>query len=355
MPMSQRLDEPSAAQAEILTLKNFIARLMRAENLSRAEAAHFLDALLDSEATDAQIAAALIALKLKGETVEELAGLAEGMRQRAIRINSNHSCFIDTAGTGSSAAKTFNVSTAAAFVIAGAGLPVAKHGNRAASSRCGSADVLTAMGVNVSVGAAVSEACLNDIGICFMFAPLYHGATARVAGIRRELGVHTTFNLLGPLTNPAGAPRQIIGVWHRDLLEPLAQTLALLGTERAWVVHGDDGLDEVTISGRTFVAEAEGRNVRSFEISPEDFGVRREPLDGLQCLDSEASAGMIRAVLSGERRDGARSPGRINAAGAVSGGGRAKEFREAAKLAESTIDSGAALRKLNELIEMTNS
>src|SRR5213082_2983105 len=180
-------------------------------------------------------------------------------------------------------------------------------------------------------------------------------ATARVAGIRRELGVHTTFNLLGPLTNPAGAPRQIIGVWNRDLLEPLAQTLALLGTERAWIVHGEDGLDEVTISGRTFVAEAEGRNVRSFEIHPEDFGVRREPLDGLQCLDSEASAGMIRAVLSGERRDAARSLVIINAATALSVGGLEIDFREAAKLAESTIDSGAALRKLNELIEMTNS
>src|SRR5947199_9334022 len=172
MPMSQRLDEPSAAQTEILTLKNLIARLMRAENLSRAEAAHFLDALLDSEATDAQIAAALIALKLKGETVEELAGLAQGMRQRAIRINSKHSCFIDTAGTGSSCAKSFNVSTAAAFVIAGAGLPVAKHGNRAASSRCGSADVLTALGVNVSSSPETSEKCSNDLVSRFNFAPL---------------------------------------------------------------------------------------------------------------------------------------------------------------------------------------
>jgi anthranilate phosphoribosyltransferase len=337
-----------------ITPYDFLPRLMRDENLSRAEAARFLDWLLDGSATDAQIAAALIALKRKGETVEELAGLAEGMRARATRIKSNHQCFIDTAGTGSSAAKTFNVSTAAAFVIAAAGLPVAKHGNRAASSKCGSADVLAALGVNVSASPRVSERCLEEIGICFMFAPLYHGATARVASIRRELGVHTTFNLLGPLTNPAGAPRQIIGVWHRDLVEPLAQTLALLGTERAWVVHGEDGLDEVTISGRTFVAEAEGGNVRSFEISPEDFGVRGEPLDGLQCLDAEASAGMIRAVLSGERRDGARSLVIINAATALIVGDREIDFRQAAKLAESTLDSGAALRKLDELFERTN-
>ncbi|HYV24000.1 MAG TPA: anthranilate phosphoribosyltransferase [Pyrinomonadaceae bacterium] len=334
--------------------QEFLPRLMRNEDLARAEALRLLDWLLDGTATDAQIAATLIALKRKGETVEELAGLAEGMRARATRITSKHERFIDTAGTGSSAAKTFNVSTAAAFVIAAAGLPVAKHGNRAASSKCGSADVLTVLGVNVSASPDISEQCLDEIGICFMFAPLYHGATARVAGIRRELGVHTTFNLLGPLTNPAGAPRQVIGVWNRDLLEPLAQTLALLGTERAWVVHGEDGLDEVTISGRTFVAETEGGNVRSFEITPEDFGVRSEPLDGLQCLDAEASAGMIRAVLSGERRDGARSLVIMNAATALIVGGREIDFREAAKLAEATIHSGAALRKLDELVERTN-
>src|SRR5712675_60523 len=222
-------------------LRLCLATLMRGENLSRGGATLLLDALLDGEATDAQIAAALIALKLKGETVEELAGLAEGMRARAVRINTHHKVFIDTAGTGSSCAKTFNVSTAAAFVIAGAGLPVAKHGNRAASSRCGSADVLGALGVDVSLPPSTSEKCLNELGICFMFAPLYHSATARVAGIRRELGVQTTFNLLGPLTNPAGAPRQIIGVWDRSLVEPLAQTLSLLGTERAWIVHGNDG------------------------------------------------------------------------------------------------------------------
>src|SRR5205807_2204340 len=247
------------------TLKDFLTRLTRGQNLSRDEAGHFLDALLYSEATDAQIAAALIALKLKGETVEELAGLAEGMRQRAIRINSSHSCFIDTAGTGSSCAKTFNVSTAAAFVIAGAGLPVAKHGNRAASSKCGSADVLEALGVNVSSSSNVSEQCLNEIGICFMFAPLYHGATARVAAVRRELGVQTTFNLIGPLTNPADAPRQVVGVLKSELVEPMARVLALLGTERAWVVHGTDGLDEITLTGSTFVAEAKGGEVKTFE------------------------------------------------------------------------------------------
>ena len=313
-----------------LAPNHFLARLMRDENLSRAEASQLLDWLLDGAATDAQIAGTLIALKRKGETVEELAGLAEGMRARAIRINCGHRCFIDTAGTGSSAAKTFNVSTAAAFVIAGAGLPVAKHGNRAASSRCGSADVLTALGINVSVPASVSEACLNDAGICFMFAPLYHGATARVAGVRRELGVHTTFNLLGPLTNPAGAPRQIVSVWNCELLAPMAQTLAALGTEHAWVVCGADGLDEITIADRTFVVEASRGQIRTFEIGPEDFGLPRGEITDLRCDDAEASALMIKSVLSGARRDAARNLVVVNAAAALKVGGLVHDLRDGA-------------------------
>ena len=206
-----RRDEPSSDKG----LRHLVQRLMQGENLRRAEAAELLDELLAGAATDAQIAASLVALAVKGETVEELAGMAQLMRARSVRLRSGHARFIDTAGTGSSRAKTFNVSTAAAFVIAGAGLPVAKHGSRAATSRSGSADMLAALGVNTNAAPDVSEECLNECGICFMFAPLYHMTTARVAGIRRELGVHTTFNLLGPLTNPAGAPCQIIGVWHQ--------------------------------------------------------------------------------------------------------------------------------------------
>src|SRR5712692_3327065 len=279
----------SALRTTDSALRTFLPRLMRGEDLSRAEAAQLLDALLEPEASDAQIASTLIALKLKGETFEELAGLADAMRARAVRITSRHDCFIDTAGTGSSSAKTFNVSTAAAFVIAGAGLPVAKHGNRAASSRCGSADVLAALGVNVSVSPEISEKCLNEMGMCFKFAPLYHGATARVAGIRRELGVQTTFNLLGPLTNPASAPRQIIGVWDRQFVQPMASALALLGTERAWVVHGEDGLDEITTAGKTFVAEARDGEVKMFEIGPEAFGLERAALEGLTGGDAEGN------------------------------------------------------------------
>src|SRR5713226_3913618 len=335
-------------------LRNSLASLMRGENLSRVEAAQLLSGLLDSDATDSQISAVLIALRLKGGAVEELAGLAEGMRARAVRVNTHHSCFIDTAGTGSSCAKTFNVSTAAAFVIAGAGLPVAKHGNRAASSRCGSADVLSALGVNVSASPEVSEKCLNEIGICFMFAPLYHGATARVASVRRDLGVQTTFNLLGPLTNPARAPRQIIGVSSRDAIEPLASALALLGTERAWVVHGADGLDEVTVADETFVTEARNGEVRKFEISPEDFGFGPAALDSLSSGDAEVNAGVIRAVLAGSRQDAARALVIVNAAAALRVGGVASDLREGARLAQQSIDSGEAQKKFDQLVRATN-
>jgi anthranilate phosphoribosyltransferase len=345
-----RRDEPQAVGG----LRALLMRLMRGENLERAEAAALLDALLDGEATDAQIAAALVALALKGETVEELTGMAQAMRARARRVNCCHPSFIDTAGTGSSHAKTFNVSTAAAFVIAGAGLAVAKHGSRAATSRSGSADVLAALGVNVSAAPDISEACLNEAGICFMFAPLYHGATARVAGIRRELGVHTTFNLLGPLTNPAGAPRQLIGVWHAELLEPLARTLCALGTERAWVVHGSDGLDEVTLTGQTLVAEASGAGVKTFEISPHDFGLERASIEHLRGGSAEANAQTIREILAGTRRDEARSLVVANAAAALFVGGAAPELEACARLAEQSIDGGAAQRKLDQLIRATN-
>ena len=335
-------------------LTPFIARLVRREDLSRDEAEQLLESLLDAEATDAQIAAALVALAAKGETVEELTGMASGLRSRAVRVNARHPCFIDTAGTGSSRAKTFNISTAAAFVIAGAGLPVAKHGNRAASSKSGSADLLTALGVNVSAIPSVSENSLNEIGICFMFAPLYHGATARVAGIRRQLGIHTTFNLLGPLSNPAAAPRQIIGVFRHDLAERLARVLAALGTEHAWVVHGEDGLDEITLAGKTHVAEARDGAVRTFEIAPRDFGLDVRELDHLRGGDTEVNAAIVRAVLEGKRDDEARSLVIMTAAAALLLGGVVADLREGATRAAEAIDSGAALGKLERLIRATN-
>jgi anthranilate phosphoribosyltransferase len=349
LPTPARRDEAQTNAG----LRSLLLRLMRGEDLERVESGALLDALLDGEATDAQIAAALVALAVKGETVDELAGMAAAMRARAVRISTEHERFIDTAGTGSSYAKTFNVSTAAAFVIAGAGLPVAKHGSRAATSRSGSADVLGALGVGVTAQPEVSERCLNEIGICFMFAPLYHGATARVASVRRELGVHTTFNLLGPLTNPAGAPQQIIGVWHQALIEPLARVLVALGTEHAWVVHGSDGLDEVTLAGETFVAEAHNGQVKTFEVAPEEFGLERAELSHLRGGDAEANAQTIRAVLRGSRRDEARELVVANAAAALFVGGSAPDLYRAARLAEASIDNGTAFGKLEQLVEAT--
>jgi anthranilate phosphoribosyltransferase len=335
-------------------LRDFLPRLVRSEDLSRGDAERLLDALLEEDATDAQIAAVLVALTAKGETVEELTGMAAALRRRAVRISCEHLCFIDTAGTGSSPVKTFNISTAAAFVIAGAGLPVAKHGNRAASSRSGSADLLTALGVNVNASPQVSEQCLNEIDICFMFAPLYHGATARVAGIRRQLGIHTTFNLLGPLSNPAGAPRQIIGVWRRDLVARLAEVLAASGTERAWVVHGEDGLDEITLAAKTHVAEVKGGNVSSFEVEPKTFGLWRGSLEHLRGGDPEANGRIIHEVLSGARQDEARALVIANAAAALFVGNISSDLQGAAKAAAESIDSGAAMTKLEQLIERTN-
>jgi anthranilate phosphoribosyltransferase len=340
-----------------LDLRETTRRLVRGKNLSRTEAASFLDTLLAPLATDAQIAAALIALTAKGETVDELAGMAEAMRERATPLHSRHERFIDTAGTGSSAAKRFNVSTAAAFVIAGAGLPVAKHGARAVSSTSGSADVLEALGVNTAAPPEIVERCLNDHGICFIFAPLFHRATARVAQVRRELGVHTTFNLLGPLTNPARAPFQLVGVWRCSLVERIASALSLLGVKKAWVVHGSDGLDEVTITGETFVATCSaGSSVKTFTISPEDFGLQRRPVNRDR-QGPTVNARVIRAILDGEKNGDfavTRDLVVINTAAALYLAGVSNDFQNGTAMARESIDSGAAASKLEALIRETN-
>ena len=339
-------------------LRELTLRLMRGENLSRAEAGNFLDCLLNPVATDAQIAAALTSLAVKGESFDELAGIAEAMRNRAVPLRSRHARFIDTAGTGSSVAKTFNVSTAAAFVIAGAGLPVAKHGSRAATSRCGSADVLQALGVNTAAPPATVERCLNEHEICFIFAPLFHAATARVAHVRRELGVHTTFNMLGPLTNPAQAPFQIVGVWHRSLLERVASALARLGVKKAWVVHGADGLDEITIADKTYVAACSSTGeVETFTVSPDDFGLERQHFDGFCGQGPQENAHLIHAILQGETTkttSAARDLVIINAAAALYLAGVAPDLRYAVGLACESIDSGRAASKLDALVRETN-
>jgi anthranilate phosphoribosyltransferase len=349
--------QTTVSETDNLDLGEMTMRLVRGENLSRIDAANFLEALLDPAATDSQIADALIALTAKGETIEELAGMAEAMRERAMPLQSRHERFIDTAGTGSSAAKRFNVSTAAAFVIAGAGLPVAKHGARAASSTSGSADVLEALGVKTVAPAQIMERSLNDHGICFMFAPQFHQATARVAQVRRRLGVHTTFNLLGPLTNPARAPFQLLGVWDRSLVERIASALSLLGVKQAWVVHGADGLDEVTITGETFVAACSARaSVKTFAISPEDFGLKRRSV--ARCCEGPIeNARVIRAILDGDTNSdfaAARDLVLINAAAALYLADVANDFENARAMARESIDRGKAASKLEALIRETN-
>jgi anthranilate phosphoribosyltransferase len=343
-------------------LRQATARLIRGEHLTREQAEQFVEALLHPNATDTQIAAALAAMAAKGETVDELAGMAAAILARAVPVPTRHDRFIDTAGTGSSAAKTFNVSTAAAFVIAGAGLPVAKHGSRAVTSQAASADVLEALGVNTTASREDTERCLNEHGICFMFAPLFHSATARVAHVRRQLGVHTVFNLLGPLVNPARAPFHLLGVWHPGLLEKVATALGGLGVEKAWVVHGDDGLDEVTLAGETTVAACSGGSngssaVEIYTVCPRDFGLDPRPLNHLCGGGPQENARLIRAILDGDKSDNvatARDLVIINAAAALHVGGMAADLLTATSLARHSIENGQAGAKLDALIRQTN-
>lgn len=332
----------------------YLARLIRGEDLSLDESADFFRVLTARNANPAQIAGALSALTAKGETFQELAGMAGVMREKAVKITTRQKNFIDLAGTGLSSAKTFNVSTAAAFVAAGAGLTVAKHASRAGMSKTGSADVLGKLGIKVSGESEIAQACLNGAGICFMFAPKFHPALRRVGDVRRSLGIRTCLNLLGVLSNPAGAPKQLVGVWHPSLIEPMAQALALLGTEKAWVVHGSDGLDEITLTGETFVAEVLNGKIKTFSISPEDFGLQRGEIKHLKAKTPEQSASIIKEVLASQRRDEARSLVVMNAAAALVIGGIAKEPMHAARLAEQSIDSHSAQVKLERLIQTTN-
>ena len=332
----------------------YLNRLIRGENLETDEAADFFRALTDFNANPAQIAACLTALTAKGETSAELAGMARVMRKQAVKIKSRQKNFIDVSGTGSSIAKTFNVSTAAAFVAAGAGLTVAKHGNRAVMSETGSADVLAKLGVKITCEPEVAQTSLNGAGICFMFAPKFHPTLRRVGDIRRALGIRTSLNLLGVLSNPANASKQLIGVWHPSLLEPMAQALAVLGTERAWLVHGADGLDEITLADETFVAEVNKTEVREFRIAPEDFKIQRAGIEHLKIETPEESAQIIRDVLSSRRRDEARALVVLNAAAALIIAGLTDDPSHAARLAEQAIDSGQAQNKLDRLIQTTN-
>jgi anthranilate phosphoribosyltransferase len=335
-------------------LAQFLNKLIAREDLTQTEAASLLDALLGEKASDACIAAALVALASKGETEAELAGFAETMRARSTRVASRYECFVDTCGTGGSPAKTFNVSTAAAFVVAACGLPVAKHGNVGVTSKSGSADVLRALGVRVDLPPERTADIFDEIGLCFLFAPLHHAATRRVAMVRRELGVRTIFNLLGPLTNPAGAPFQVIGVPLEAACEKMARALARLGTRRAWLVRGEDGLDEITLAGTTVVHEASPAGVRRFELAPEAFGLPRASLDGLRGDSAEENAAIVRDVLSGKRRDTARDLVLINAAASLFVAGLVPVLPDAVARARQAIEMGRAAAKLDQLATLTN-
>lgn len=316
-----------------------------------------MEELLAGRANDAQIVALLAALRTKGETLDELVGFAVTMRRHAQPIfdsgRSPQGLLVDTCGTGGDAHCTFNVSTAAAFVVAGAGVRVAKHGNRSFSSRCGSADVLESLGVSLAVPPQRIGAAIEQVGIGFLFAPAVHTAMKHAAAARRQLGGRTVFNLLGPLTNPAGATVQVLGVSAVALTALLAQALAELGVERAFVVHGADGLDEVSISAETYVSEVREGAVRSYKVAPEDFGVPRAPLEALLGGDAAENARIIRGILDGE--PGPRCDVVLaNAAVALVAAGLAGDFREGARLAAQSIGSGAATAKLDALIAFTN-
>lgn len=321
--------------------------------LSEQEASDLLNYIIDQEPSDVQVAALLAALAVRGETVDELTGFAQVMRQRAAGFTTRHQVYLDTAGTGGDGRGSFNISTTAAFVIAGAGVAVAKHGNRSVSSRSGSADILDKLGVRVVLSAATAGRCLDEIGICFMFAPAFHPAMLRVAEVRKKLGIRTAFNLLGPLTNPARTPRQIVGVYSQEVLEKCAGVLSRLGVERAWVVWGHDGLDEISISAPTTVAEVSQGQVRYFEVSPEEFGLERVSAGDIQGGDPNENAATLRRILSGIERGPLRSIVLINAAAALYVAEAAPSLREAARIAAESIDSGSALRKLEQLIEMS--
>lgn len=331
-------------------MQKYLDRLHAHESLSQPEAAELLNYLLSDDSTDEQIADVLKSLAAKGETEEELAGFATTMRAHSQKvISTRHSTFIDTCGTGGSSAKTFNVSTAAAFVVAAAGVPVAKHGNVGVTSKSGSADVLRALGVKVERPLEQVRECFDETGICFMFAPLHHPATKRVAQIRRALGIRTIFNLLGPLTNPAGAPYQIIGVSDPGAVERVALALARLGTQHAWVVHGLDGLDEITLADATIIYEVGPEEIRRNEISPHDFGLAPASLEGLRGGSAADNAAIILDVLSGNRHDAARDLVLLNAAAAICVAGACVTPNGAVEMAAQVIDSGAATEKLEAL------
>jgi anthranilate phosphoribosyltransferase len=335
-------------------IKEAISQVVSKEDLKEPVMMEVMDEIMDGKATDAQIAAFITALRMKGETAEEVTGAARIMRKKATRIDARTSTVVDTCGTGGDGANTFNISTTAAFVVAAAGITVAKHGNRAVSSGCGSADVLEALGVKIDASPVIVEECVQQVGIGFLFAPKLHGAMKYAIGPRREVGIRTIFNMLGPLTNPAGATAQLIGVYDPKLTEMFAQVLKNMGTKRAFIVHGSDNLDEATVTGETRVSELKDGLISTYNINAQEIFGQTFRMDDLKGGDATFNANITKDILSG--KDGAcRNIVLLNAALAIMAGEKAGTIREAITVAEKCIDDGSAIKKLARLIEMSNS
>ncbi|MEW6661393.1 MAG: anthranilate phosphoribosyltransferase [Bacillota bacterium] len=334
-------------------IKEIINKVVRRENLSFVEAKEVMEQVMEGGATPAQIGSLITALRMKGETVEEIAGCAQAMKTKAFSINSKYSTLIDTCGTGGDGSGTFNISTTVAFVVAGAGLPVAKHGNRSVSSKSGSADLLEALGVKIDLSPSEVELILNEIGIAFLYAPVFHQAMKHAVGPRREVGIRSIFNILGPLTNPAQAKVQVLGVYDPNLTEIMAQVLERLGVKTAYVVHGVGGLDEISTLGPTKISCLHQGSIKTFTINPEDYGFTRVKLEDLQGGEASQNAVITRNILAGKK-----SPYKdivlFNGAVALMAGGIAKDISEGIKIAEEILDSGRAMAKLEQLIEATN-
>jgi anthranilate phosphoribosyltransferase len=332
--------------------KSLIGKVATGAALTRDEAASAFDSMMSGEATPSQMGGLLMALRVRGETVEEITGAVSAMRAKMLRVSAPADA-VDVVGTGGDGSGSVNVSTCASFIVAGCGVPVAKHGNRALSSRSGAADVLAALGVRIDITPDQVGQCVRETGIGFMFAPSHHPAMKNVGPTRVELATRTIFNLLGPLSNPAGVTRQMVGVFSRQWVQPLAQVLKNLGADHVWVVHGSDGLDEITLTGPTFVAELHKGHIRSFEVTPEDAGLTRAHSDTLKGGDAEANATSLRAVLDG-KPSAFRDVALLNAAAALIVAGKATDLKDGVAMGTQSLDSGAALGKLKNLITVSN-
>jgi len=334
-------------------LSHYIGRLVAGRDLPESMAERAMDLIMSGRATPSQVAGYLVALRMKGETVDEITGSARVMRRAATRVNVQDRPLVDTCGTGGDGRATFNISTAAAFVAAAAGVSVAKHGNRSVSSACGSADVLESLGVRLTLTPAQVAHCVERIGIGFLFAPRFHTAMKHALGPRKELAIRTVFNILGPLTNPAGADVQLVGVYDPELTEPIARVLGRLGAREAWVVHGD-GLDELTLSGASRVSRfrPEDQRVETFEVTPREVGLSPQPVECLVGGDACENARLLRAVLEGDpgpRRDAVL----LNAAAALTAAGKARHLEDGVRQSARAVDEGKALRLLEELVDVT--